>query len=392
MTRKLLFTLLGFALFGTTYAQTISIIGDTSPSGSWSVDTYLSTTDNITYTLNGAVLTTATGLSTGLKFRQDGAWTTNWGGNTFPNGVGQLGGNNIQTVAGTYNITFNRINGTYTFIQTAGFPSVGIWGPAVDSQNGYGGPDVDMITSDGITYTLSGFNFSSGNAYFRQDNNPTLVWGSTSFPTGTAVSSGPSLSIPGGEWFVTFNRITGEYTFEYPIISIMGTAALGWDNDLEMVTTNGFNYQIDYPNGFTIGELKFRKNRSWDTNWGGNSFPTGIGVLNGNNVVVSVAGLNYATFDRISGEYNFVGLLQNNSYDYNESLYSFPNPSNSFWVIQSNQFIEKIEVLDFSGKTIHFSEPKTSNCTVDASLLNNGLYIAKITTNNGVKTLKLAKN
>ena len=43
------------------------------------------------------------------------------------------------------------------------------------------------------------------------DDNGTLVWGSTTFPTGTAVSNGPSLFIPGGEWSVTFNRLTDYY-------------------------------------------------------------------------------------------------------------------------------------------------------------------------------------
>lgn len=39
--------------------------------------------------------------------------------------------------AGIYDVTFNRINATYTFIRTP-FLAIGIWGPAVDSQNGCG--------------------------------------------------------------------------------------------------------------------------------------------------------------------------------------------------------------------------------------------------------------
>ena len=206
------------------YSQVISIVGNCSPSGSWDIDTNLTTTNNITYTLTNVELTSATDpITTGIKFRQDGQWTTNWGGN-FPNGTGTQGGQNIQTVAGIYDVTFNRSNGTYTFIQSTGFPSIGIWGPAVNSQQGYGAPDIDMTTTDGIIYTLSGFYFSSGNAYFRQDNATTNVWGSTQFPTGTAVLSGPSLFIPGNEWFVTFNRITGAYSFTYPSVGILGTA------------------------------------------------------------------------------------------------------------------------------------------------------------------------
>jgi hypothetical protein len=103
------------------------MIGSTSPSGSWTIDTVMETTDNITYTLNNVTLTTATDpATTGLKFRQDGQWTTNWGNSNFPSGTATLNGPNIMTVAGTYNVTFNRINGTYTFISTS-YPIIGIW-------------------------------------------------------------------------------------------------------------------------------------------------------------------------------------------------------------------------------------------------------------------------
>lgn len=391
MTRKLLFSLFSIFFVSTIFAQTISIIGDTSPSGSWSVDTYLSTTDNITYTLNDAVLTTATGLSTGLKFRQDGAWTTNWGGNTFPSGTGQLNGNNIQTVAGTYNITFNRINGTYTFVQTAGFPSVGIWGPAVDSQNGYGGPDVDMVTSDGITYTLSGFNFSSGNAYFRQDDNPTLVWGSTSFPTGTAVSSGPSLSIPGGEWFVTFNRTTGEYSFVYPSIGVLGTSLpngfSGPDTDLS--TNDGFTYSVTALS-LTDGFVKFRKDNSWAINWGASSFPTGVATQNGPDIPVT-SGTYDIFFERTSGNYTFNNLLSNND-SVKISLTVYPNPSPNNWNLTSNYIVENIELMDVLGKVVYSSTPKSTEVSIENVSLLNGLYFAKISTLLGTTTVKLIKN
>jgi hypothetical protein len=146
----------------TTY-PTISIIG-TASSG-WGTDIVMATTDGITYTLTDYTLSNGE-----LKFRQDYDWATNWGGTNFPSGTGILNGtNNIPIQAGIYTITFNRTNATYTFIGTT-FPSIGIWGPAVNSQLGYTAPDVDMNTTDGINYTLSGFYFSSGNAYFRQDN------------------------------------------------------------------------------------------------------------------------------------------------------------------------------------------------------------------------------
>ncbi len=78
--KKQLLTFLLFVLFSlSASSQVVSIIGDTGPAGSWTIDTNMITSDNITYTLNNVVLTTATGPSTGVKFRQDADWTINWG-------------------------------------------------------------------------------------------------------------------------------------------------------------------------------------------------------------------------------------------------------------------------------------------------------------------------
>jgi len=389
MKKQLLPLLFSVFLFHISSAQVISIIGNTSPSGSWDIDTNMITSDNITYTLNNVILTTATGSSTGLKFRQDASWATNWGGN-FPNGTGQLDGANIQTIAGTYDITFNRVNSTYTFILVAGFPSIGIWGPAVDSQNGYAGPDVNMATNDGISYTLSGFIFSSGNAYFRQDDNSTIVWGSTSFPTGTAVPNGPSLSIPGGEYFVTFNRTTGAYSFSFPSIGILGTGLNGFDvPDTDLSTNDGFTYIINDLN-LTNGLVKFRKDNSWDTNWGSADFPNGTGTQNGENIPVT-AGLYSISFDRSTGDYQFLQLLNSNEFASGE-FKIYPNPSNQNWTISSKEPIESIQLIDILGKTIENSKPNSYSYLIDGTALNGGMYFVKVETTTGSTSLKLIKN
>ena len=53
---------------------------------------------------------------TPLKFAANGGWDVNWGGTTFPYGLGVAGGDNINVPAGKYYILFNDIMGTYTFI------------------------------------------------------------------------------------------------------------------------------------------------------------------------------------------------------------------------------------------------------------------------------------
>ncbi len=54
--------------------------------------------------------------NTELKFAADNAWDVNWGATDFPYGVGTGGGPNIPVAAGTYNVFFNDILGTYNFV------------------------------------------------------------------------------------------------------------------------------------------------------------------------------------------------------------------------------------------------------------------------------------
>ena len=51
-----------------------------------------------------------------LKFAADGGWDVNWGASDFPYGIGVGNGPNIPVKAGTYNVYFNDILGTYNFM------------------------------------------------------------------------------------------------------------------------------------------------------------------------------------------------------------------------------------------------------------------------------------
>ena len=369
----------------------ISIVGtgvNGWPENQTTPEITLSTTDGVSYTINNLVVSNGE-----VKFRKDLSWTVNWGGSTFPSGQGISNSpTNIPTTAGTYDVTFNISNATYTFIPSASvFPNIGIWGPAVDSQNGYAGADVDMTTTDGITYTLSGFYFSSGQAYFRQDNATAFVWGSTSYPTGTAVLNGPSLFIPGGEHFVTFNRITGAYSFSFPSVGILGTALNSFEvADTDLTTTDGFTYIIN-DLALTIGEVKFRKDNSWTTNWGATAFPNGTGVQDGANIPVANAG-NYAiTFDRLSGQYFFALLLGNEKFNQN-SLSIYPNPSSNKWNIASSvEKIETFELYNSCGKLIQLLQTNENSCLIDGTNLPAGWYYGRITAASVSKVFKLIK-
>jgi len=248
-----------------------------------------------------------------------------------------------------------------------------------------------MSTSDGITYTLDSYTFVNGFVKFRQDNSWTINWGGATFPTGTGVQGGADIPVSAATYNVSFNKNTGDYIFSLPVISIIGPAAVDWNTDIDMQTTDGLNYTLSYPSGFNIGELKFRQGHNWNTNWGGTAFPSGTGTMGGINIAVSATGFNAVSFNRSTGNYNFVGLLSTNAVS-NAIFSYYPNPTNTNWNFNSKERIDSIEIIDVLGKTIFKTIDKSETLVIDASQFNNGVYFAKITISNSVQTVKLIKN
>ncbi len=268
------------------------MIGDFN---SWGGDLDMATTDGVTYTL-----TAYTFPSGGAKFRQDHSWNNNWGSSSFPSGTGNAGGNNIPITAGVYDVTFNKTTKAYSFTAAAlGFANISVFGTANSDV------DADMSTTDGIHYSLDNYAVTLGDLVFRQDHAGTNTWGAVDFPNGTATSGGTAISVIPGTYDIRFNLTTGEYTFSFATVSIIGAAVGGWadSNDVNMTTTDGVNYSLNMST-FLTGECKFRQNHAWAFNWGASAFPNGTASLNGSNVNV-VGGDYVVAFNRVTGVYTF---------------------------------------------------------------------------------------
>lgn len=200
-------------------AQDIGFLGDFS---GWGNDVNMTTSDNITYTKTGYYFPAG-----GLKFRQDDDWGTNWGGDTFPSGSST--GNNIPVTAGFYDVTFDRVAGTYNFVSAS--PSdqnVSIIGEF----NGWAA-DFVLITSDNITYTATDVPLTPGGLKFRRDAEWGAGYGGTTL-TGTGDPSGGDIPITTAtDYDISFNIDT----FEYSIVeSTFGIEDL--ENNLNMFYAN----------------------------------------------------------------------------------------------------------------------------------------------------------
>jgi len=310
MAKKLLTTFLIVAAFATTIqAQTsIGIIG-TAVNG-WDEDVDMTQSG-----VDQAVWTIETTISDGvLKFRADDDWAMNWGSLDFPTGVGEQGGSDIPVIGGQYFIRFNSSTGEYTFESMAPtYASVGIIGTA--TPNGWDS-DTDMVQSDIVPHlwTLD-ITLADGEMKFRADDDWAVNWGGVDFPNGIAVQDGDNIVVPAGEYSIVFNSSTGAYSMglpipEYDTMGIIGTAVMGWDDDVDLVADPDTPYIWTLTYTLSPGQLKFRANDTWDVDWGGDpdaesTFPTGTAVAGGANIDV-VPGEYNITFNHVTGEYSFV--------------------------------------------------------------------------------------
>jgi hypothetical protein len=354
-------------------AQVVSMIGDFS---GWS-DVAMTSADNVNWTVTNQLFAVAGG----VKFRQDAAWSVNWGAADFPAGTGTQDGSNIPVPAGNYDVAFNSSTGAYTFTPVASsFDAIGFNG----GFNSFGTPEA-LVSADGEQYGKSDFYFNAAGVKFV-NSTTNQTFGGTMFPMGAAVLNGPEIPLTAGFYNVAFDKTIPGYAFQQVPVSLIGdfsTPAFGVDVDM-VSTDGGVNFTL---NGFNIptdGVLKFRANASWTTNWGGTGFPTGTATLSAGDLAVT-AGTYDVSFNRITGAFSFetASLTENQLVKVSVS----PNPANE--VVNFNIDAENftITLVDMAGKVVATS---TSN-DMNISSLNNGLYTYLVNTANGVATGKLIK-
>ncbi len=389
MIKKLLFSIVLVLTFlsGGAQINSVAVVGEAA--GGWptgavgEVDAnQMSSVDGENWTLSGVVLTTpAPPPNGGIKFRANNGWTINWGG-TFPSGTAVQGGPNIRPVAGTYDVTFNSTTGVYTFTGGPEIPTVKLVGAAVTNVEG-----ILLNTENGTDYTLSNVILLDGGASFDVDG---LLYSGATFPAGVATTAMSPIPVNAGTYTVNINITTGIYSFDYPSIGFLGTV-LGPDGfsgeDVDLVTIDGIDYQSEAT--LLEGILKFRQDNTWTLNWGGVGL-SGVGEPNGVEIAVP-AGDYIISFNRITLEYSISESLGVKSEKLLASIVS-PNPTFNSWNFTANNvIIDDISIYDFTGKLVKKVSPKNLIATIDGSMLSSGLYFAKISSGNAVKTIKIVK-
>ena len=377
--------------------HTVKLVGAAVPTTG---EVSLSTTDLANFTVSNITL-----INGNAQFSIDGVLSGNV---NFPSGVLLNNSTQIPVNAGTYStISLNINSGAYTFTLSP-IPTIAIVGGAAGGwpgDPGNPGPiDINqMSTADGVNYTLNTVSLTLGDIKFRANNNWTTSWGGLSFPTGPQSGSGTSnitVTAP-GHYRAVLNRNTGVYTFDFPTVSIVGEAVGGWPGDAgnpgptdvhQLATTDGETYTVNnlvITSATVGGGAKFRQDSQWTTSWGNTSFPSAT-TSNGSNIT-TVAGTYDVIFTRSTGAYNFTPSLANVNFT-KSSVSIYPNPTQNQWNFVSNdEIINCVTLYDMLGKKVTSLKPNSLNISIDATNLNQGIYLAKVETISSNQTIKLVK-
>lgn len=186
----------------------------------------------------------------------------------------------------------------------AQFPSIGIIG---DATPGEWATDTDMVTTDGVVYTLNNFTLEAGTVKFRQDNDWPNNWGGTTWPSGTGLfNSQQNIPSQPGLYNITFNRTTLAYNFEdagnFDDINVMVGAT-----SVLMFTLDGVTYQANNVVLADAGTVTFSVNGT--ETWGGTAFPEGTATMGGAAIAVPANSYNVTyNADTHAYDFNFVTI------------------------------------------------------------------------------------
>lgn len=218
----------------------------------------------------------ATLLTGEVKFRENNDWANNFGDNGA-DGTLEAGGANIATTAGTYKVTFNTANNTYTIEPY----SLGVVGSGFNDW-GNGGPDAQFHYDYTTNTFKAGVKLLDGEIKFRLNNDWAVNYGGSG---GTI--TGDNIPTTAGFYTVTLDLKNNTYAIDAAdIYGIVGSGYNDWGNGGPDFSFTEVNPNVFVADNVTLldGEIKFRLNEDWGTNYGG---ANGVLVNGGDNIATT---------------------------------------------------------------------------------------------------------
>ncbi|WP_299885106.1 SusE domain-containing protein [uncultured Lacinutrix sp.] len=197
-----------------------------------------------------------------IKFRENDMWDNDFG-DTGADGTLDAGGDNIVVTAGTYKITMNLNDNTYSIEPFS-------WGVVGSGYNDWGATPDGKFYYDYVTDTFKvGIRLVDGEIKFRQNNEWNIDFGDTG-ADGTLEAGGDNIAVTAGHYTITLDFNANTYTIETSdLYGIVGSGYNDWGATQDFTLTPLSN-DIWVGDIVTLidGEIKFRVNDDWASDFG----------------------------------------------------------------------------------------------------------------------------
>ena len=225
------------------------------------------------------------------------------------------------------------------------------WGVVGSAANDWGAtPDLPFFKTDVDGVLVAYVNLIDGEIKFRENNVWDNNYGSDSSTGGALVSGGGNLTVTAGSYKIVMDLNNLTYTIESFSLGIVGGAYNNWGSTPDFMLE--YDPYSDVFRGLVTlidGEMKFRLNNDWGTNWGDDGTD---GTLDpgGANIVVS-AGTYFATVNMndltytlepvqnvwglVGGAYNDWGATADAQFKRDWS-----KPFNDVWILENVTLID----------------------------------------------------
>jgi uncharacterized protein YxjI len=189
--------------------------------------------------------------------------------------------------------------------------------------------------------------------------------------------------------------VVGTYTLSYNVSDSSGNAAVTVTRTVNVVDTTApvITRLGSSPVTIQVGSTYTDAGATALDNYNGNLTSSIVVTGSVNTAVVGTYTLSYNVSDSsgnaavtITRTVNVVDTLGINDFE-KEKLIFYPNPTSTFWNIESDQVIEKVQVININGKLIFDILVNDYKIKIDTINLASGIYFVKL--NN--KLIKLIK-
>lgn len=225
------------------------------------------------------------------------------------------------------------------------------WGIVGSAANDWGAtPDLPFFKTDVDGVLTAYVTLIAGEFKFRENNDWGNNYGSDSSTGGAITSGGGNLTTTGGSYKIVLNLNNLTYSIESFSIGIVGGAYNNWGATPDFMLE--YDQYSDVFRGLVTlidGEMKFRMNNDWGTNYGDDG-ADGTLELNGSNIVVT-AGMYFATVDMndltytlepVTHVWGLVGGAYNNWGATADAKFKrdWSKPFNDVWVLKNVTLID----------------------------------------------------